>query len=294
MEIKYIDAESGREEVEKVYGEAAVRWLYGTLSGEIANNLVTSKWVSRVYGALQSSPVSRKKVLPFIEKFKINMSEFEFEEGRDSSSPYSSFNAFFIRKFKTGKRPFVEGKNFPAPCEARYYVWDKIDQSIKLPVKGKFLSARELLASEKWAKYFENGPGFIARLCPVDYHRFHYPDEGEVIDHFPVKGKLDSVNPLALQKKGQIFIENERYVSILDTKNFGKLAYIEVGATCVGKIVQTSSLTKFQRGEEKGYFLFGGSTVVVLGEPGKISFTSKFIQNTHHGIETYVKLGAQI
>ncbi len=294
MDIKYIDAESGETCLEKVYGEGAVRWLYGSLTGEIANKIVTSKWVSKAYGALQSSAWSQTKVLPFIRNFNIKMEEFEMEPGRSPSSPYSSFNQFFIRKFKPGKRPFAQGHSFPAPCEARYFAWDKIDDSVSLPVKGKYLSARALLSNDKWAEAFHEGPGFVARLCPVDYHRFHYPDDGEVLDHYPVHGKLDSVNPLALRKNERMFMDNERYVSILESKHFGKLAYIEVGATCVGKIVQTGDLKSFKRGDEKGYFLFGGSTVIVLGEKGKINFTSSFLNNTNAGLETYFKLGTEI
>jgi phosphatidylserine decarboxylase len=294
MEIKYIEADTGRECVEKVYGEGAVKWLYGSLTGEMANSLVTTKWASKIYGLMQSSPFSQKKVLPFIDKFQINMDEFEVEEGRNAMSPYSSFNNFFIRKFKPGKRVFAEGNIFPAPCEARYFAWDKIDENVSLPVKGKFLSARSLLGNDKWAEAFYEGPGFIARLCPVDYHRFHFPDDGVVLDHYPVHGKLDSVNPIALHKKGRILIDNERYVSILETKHFGKLAYIEVGATCVGKIVQTTRLKEFSRGEEKGYFLFGGSTVIVLGEKGKIPFHSSVLINTQKRVETYFKLGMQL
>ena len=111
----------------------------------------------------------------------------------------------------------------------------------------------------------------IARLCPVDYHRYHYPDAGRTLAHYPVHGKFHSVNPAALRYSDAIFATNERYVSILDTENFGKLAYIEVGAMMVGKIVQTHPTDQpFRRGDEKGYFLFGASTVIVLGQPRRV------------------------
>jgi phosphatidylserine decarboxylase len=112
---------------------------------------------------------------------------------------------------------------------------------------------------------------------------------------FPVPGAFDSVNPFALQFKNQIFIQNERYVSILQTENFGRLAYIEVGAICVGKIVQTHRWNKsFLRGEEKGYFLFGGSTVIVLGEKGAWKPSRDICTNTANGIETYLHLGQEV
>ncbi len=128
----------------------------------------------------------------------------------------------------------------------------------------------------------------------MDYHRFHYPDGGYTLDAFPVHGKLHSVNPIALKKRGSIFLENERRVSILETKSFGKLAYIEVGATMVGKIVQTHTGKSFQRGAEKGYFLFGGSTVIVIGEAGKWIPDQDLLENTSNNLETYIKLGSPI
>ena len=295
MEIKYIEARTGQMKTEKVYGKGAVKWLYGTLSGQLANSFITSRLISRIYGKIQDSAWSRTKVVPFIENFNIDMSEFEKEEGCRQDEPFSSFNQFFIRKFKAGKRPFeADLKKMPAPCEARYFGWDSIGDDITLPVKGSFLKAKDLLGKGEWGEVFHEGPGFIARLCPVDYHRFHFPDTGSVTDHYRIKGPLDSVNPLALKKKGEIFIQNERYVSILETQNFGKLAYIEVGATCVGKIVQSTDLTAFKRGHEKGYFLFGGSTVIVLGEKGKFKLSESLVENTQKGIETYYRLGESL
>jgi phosphatidylserine decarboxylase len=137
----------------------------------------------------------------------------------------------------------------------------------------------------------------LARLCPVDYHRFHFPDNGQVVEDYRIHGLFHSVNPLALKVKPDIFIQNERHVTILDTENFGKLAYIEVGAICVGKIIQSTKLhpsKTFSRGDEKGYFLFGGSTVIVLGEKGKWKPSVDIVDNTHQGIETYLHLGTSV
>jgi phosphatidylserine decarboxylase len=165
----------------------------------------------------------------------------------------------------------------------------------KVPVKGTALSAGALLENEKWSKVFEGGPLLLARLCPTDYHRFHFPDKGQIIETYSIHGKLHSVNPLALKYKQEIFITNERQVSILDTENFGKLAYIEVGALCVGRIVQTYGTRKhFYRGEEKGYFLFGGSTVIVLGEPGSWIPDHDLLRQTEQGRETLIRLGEQV
>ncbi len=295
MEIKYFNREKEVVETEKVYGAEAVQWLYNSTSGKILTQLLVKRPLSKIYGAMQSSGFTKKKVKPFIHDFNINMDEFLPEEGRTEDSPYSSFNQFFIRRFKEGKRPFVQGEEFPAFSEARYFGYDSLTDDETIPVKGKYLTAKALLANEKWASYFEEGPCLLARLCPVDYHRFHFPDDGEILDFYPVDGALHSVNPLALKKVPEIFSINERAVTILETENFGKLAYVEVGAICVGKIVQSREMKgSFKRGEEKGYFLFGGSTVIVLGEKGKWKPDDLILENTKKGMEVYQKLGSRL
>ena len=295
MEIKYFNREKDAVETEKVYGSEAVNWLYDSSTGKLLSQLLIKKPISQIYGAVQSMGLTKKKVAPFIRDFNINMDEYIPEEGRDMSSPYSSFNKFFIRQFKEGKRPFAEGSTFPAFSEARYFGYESLNDEELIPVKGKYLTAKALLDNDKWAPAFENGPCLLARLCPVDYHRFHFPDNGKILDYYPVKGLLHSVNPLALKKVPEIFSVNERAVTIIETENFGKLAYVEVGAICVGKIVQSRPMEgQVKRGEEKGYFLFGGSTVIVLGEKGKWKPDDVVLEHTKNGMEVYQKLGSGI
>jgi phosphatidylserine decarboxylase len=161
-------------------------------------------------------------------------------------------------------------------------------------VKGEHLTAEALLGGD--ARGFAGGPLFIARLCPTDYHRYHYPDDGRTLESFPVRGALHSVNPAALAFRGDILSTNERHVSILETKHFGKLAYIEVGALMVGLIRQTHDEKQpFHRGDEKGTFLFGASTVVLLGEKGAwIPDADLLEQTSTHRRETLVRLGQGI
>jgi phosphatidylserine decarboxylase len=144
-------------------------------------------------------------------------------------------------------------------------------------------------------RVIKDGPLLLARLCPVDYHRYHYPDDGKTLNSYTVHGDYHSVNPLALKYRQDILIKNERRVSIVETKKFGKLAIVEVGATCVGKIIQSHDESKdFKRGDQKGYFLFGGSTVIVYGEPGKWKPSSDILKNTELGLETYIHLGDEV
>jgi phosphatidylserine decarboxylase len=297
-EIKYFNRMTGKNEVEKVYGDLFIKFLYCSEAGKKLGGIFTNKIFSKTYGAFQDLPSSHRKVKPFIEKFNIPIQDYEpgSRPSLDSSDSYRSFNEFFIRKFKLGKRSFVpEASRMAAFAEARYVGFDSVDEKSVYPVKGQYLKAKDLIGNDQIAKIFEGGPLLIARLCPVDYHRYHYPDNGKVVEHYPISGAFDSVNPLALKEKNQIFIKNERHVSILQTENFGRLAYIEVGAICVGKIVQTHRWNKpFLRGEEKGYFLFGGSTVILMGEKGLWKPSNDIIQNTKNGIETYLHLGQEV
>lgn len=295
MEIRYFNRHNNQLETEKVYGDAAVKWLYQSGSGKMLSKIITSAPISKGYGWLQSQSFSAKKIPDFIKQFNIKMEDYLPEEGRDMQDPYSSFNQFFIRRFKPGVRKFESiPSKMPAPCEARYFGYENLNESASIPVKGKYMSAREVIASSKWGPLFDDGPMLLARLCPVDYHRYHYPDTGKTLDTFRVPGKLHSVNPIALKEIPEILSTNERVVSILDTEQFGKLAYVEVGATCVGKIVQSHKGDKFNRGDEKGYFLFGGSTVIVFGEKGMWKPIPEILENTKEGIEVYSHIGAVI
>tara|TARA_Y100000768_G_C23989753_1_gene691478 strand:- start:1507 stop:2424 length:918 start_codon:yes stop_codon:yes gene_type:complete len=286
------------QEIEKVYGEKAVELAYDSKLAKAIGPLVASRSLSRLYGSSQDTISSGKKVPKFIKKFNIKIDDYlpGSLEHEPIEKSYKTFNEFFIRKFKAGLRPFPsELDSMGAFAEARYFGHEAISESTTIPVKGKFLSAAQLLGNVKNAEVFEGGPLLLARLCPVDYHRYHYCDSGKTLEAYRVKGDFHSVNPLALKLKQNIFIKNERRISIIQTENFGKLAYIEVGATMVGKIIQSADESqRFERGQEKGYFLFGGSTVIVLGEPNAWKPSADILVNTKNSLETYVHLGDAI
>ena len=286
--IVYWDRQRQREEQELVYGDAGVRFLYENKFGHLLEETILSrKLPSTLYGFYQSSGLSRKKIEPFIKAFSIPMDEYEKKN-------YKSFNDFFIRKFKPGVRKFEESPSkMAAFAEARYLAYEKVQADQTFPVKGADLTPEVLLGRQDIARAFEGGSLLIARLCPVDYHRFHYPDDGRTWDSYRMHGKFHSVNPTALKFNSEIFFQNERQITMLDTKHFGRIAYIEVGALLVGKIVQTHLRPEFKRGEEKGYFLFGGSTVIVMGEPGAWR-PSADSRKTRGKRETFVRLGEAI
>lgn len=288
--IVFWDREKNAQETEKVYGEQAVRFFYENPIGKFFTQTVLKRpLLSKIYGDIQSSPKSKSKIKPFIQKFDIAMDEYEDRE-------FKTFNDFFTRKFKPGKRTFNPSPDvLCAPAEGRYLAFREISLDQSFPVKGSHLTPAAILGSSERASAFEGGPAFIIRLCPTDYHRFHFPDNGKVEEHFRVPGKLHSVNPIALESYSKIFMTNERQVSLLDTEYFGKLAYIEVGAVCVGKIQQTHALNQpFNKGDEKGYFEFGGSTLILFGEKGKWKPDEDLLKISDNQMETFVKLGQQI
>jgi len=285
-------------ETELVYGDGAIKFIYDNPFGQLLAPIIASKPISQLYGCYQDWSISKNKVPPFVEKFSIDLSIYKAgsvsTENKENS--YKSFNEFFIREFENNERTFIEDNDrMPAFCEARYFGHHEINDNVKIPVKGKLLNSKDLLGGSKWSSTFEGGPLLVARLCPVDYHRYHYPLSGRTLDSFQIKGQYHSVNPLALKSKPEIFIVNERRASILETEEFGKLAYIEVGAAMVGKIIQRhDESTLHRKGDEKGYFLFGGSTVILLGEKGKWSPSADILSNTKNGIETYLHLGDEV
>lgn len=297
-QIIYFNRPTQSMETELVYGDGAIKFIYDNYFGQILGPIIASKPASQLYGSYQDWSVSKNKVPPFVEKFNIDLSLYKAGSisAEKKENSYKNFNEFFIRKFEDNVRDFVDDESkMPAFCEARYFGHSEINNDVKIPVKGKLLNSKDLLGGSKWSQTFEGGPLLVARLCPVDYHRYHYPLAGETLDSFPIKGQYHSVNPLALRSKPDIFIINERRASILDTEKFGKLAYIEVGAAMVGKIVQShDETTTHNKGDEKGYFLFGGSTVILLGEKGKWSPSEDILRNTNNGIETYLHLGDEV
>lgn len=292
MEIPYIDRKTGQECVEKVYGHKALSLLYGDgfwrslfsffLLPLIARVALFSHW----YGFLQKRPRSRKKIAPFIEAYGINTSEF-------ATKDFASFNDFFIRKLKPEKRPIVADPNVLAmPADGRYFAYERFDQFV---VKGQDFSLLQFLDNNAMAHRYCQGAMAIVRLCPVDYHRFHFPCEGVPSRARLINGPLFSVNPMALRKRLSILSQNKRMITEFETKNFGTILYIEIGATAVGSIHQTYESDKpVQKGQEKGYFDFGGSCLVLLFEKGRIAFDADLISHTKRGFETRANFGESL
>lgn len=287
--IYYIDRSDGNRKEEKVYFEKALRFLYGSYAGKSLNFLIAKcALFSHLFGWWQRRPFTQKKIAPFISKFEIDTSEFAEE-----LSSFPSFDQFFIRKLKPDARPLAQGVILPA--DGRYLVYQNIKDCDDFVVKGKAFTLEKLLKNGQLASQYAECGIVIARLCPTDYHRFHFP-----IDCLPttprlINGPLYSVNPIALKENIAFLSENKRVVTQLSTEKYGTILYLEIGATNVGSIHQTFVPGKWvKKGEEKGYFSFGGSTLILLFERGKIHFASDLLENSLKRLETRALLGQNL
>lgn len=231
---------------------------------------------------------SKRNIRPFAEKYAIDLNEFEKQP-----QEYKHFNDFFYRKFKPDFRPICKDpETLCFPCDGRYLGFQHINDTQKFFIKGGSFNLRQLLRDEAMAEHFQNGTCVISRLAPVDYHRFHFPCDGIPNAARLINGFLYSVSPVALKGSWRIFGENKRWLTILQSERFGKIAIIEVGACCVGSVCQTFAPEKFvKKGDEKGYFLFGGSTVITLFESEHVTLALDLVDCTQKGLELYAHMG---
>ena len=279
---------------ESVYGKRALEFLYGEswvsriFGRALLPFLVRYPFFSRLYGACQSFSLSSRKIKPFIERFGVDVSEF-----LEPVESFRSFNDFFYRKLKKEARPLVKGDGVAViPTDGRYLFYQNISEADGFIVKGKKFCLKTLLDDEALAKRYDGGSMVIARLCPTDYHRFHFPFSGTPGESRLINGWLSSVNPIALKKDVDILTQNRRFVCPIASKNFGEVLFLEIGATNVGSVHQTYSPNEYyEKGSEKGYFAFGASALVILFEPGKIVFDSELLSHSQNHIEVKCLLG---
>jgi phosphatidylserine decarboxylase len=290
--IKVYNRNKKSYEIEKVAGGAFIKALYGTKAGKLGLELlIKRKLYSSITGVYCDLKMSSGLINKFVESYGINMSEC-----CGGVESFKSFNDFFTRKLKPESRPFDSNPDsFLSPGDGRILAWRGIDINRLIQVKGSFYSLRELLDSETLAEKYSGGTLIILRLCPTDYHRFHFIDSGICSPSIKIKGCYYSVNPAALKSIPQVFCRNKREYSTLKSDNFGDVLYIEVGATSVGSIIQTYEADRrLKKGDEKGYFKFGGSTVIMLLEKGTALLDDEILEQTELGFETRVLAGEKI
>ena len=261
-------------------------FLYGTTFGRIILKLLTARWISKLCGAFLNSPLSKPLIKKFIKSAKINLEEYY-------SSDFKCFNDCFCRKIREENRPIDSNiGHLISTCDGLLSAYN-ITDSLVLPIKQSSYSVKSLLNGNEIYKKYQDGICLVFRLCVDHYHRYCYVDNGTKGENYFVAGKLHTVRPIALEKY-PVFIENCREYTIMETENFGTVTQIEVGAMLVGKIKNHHSLYNFKKGEEKGMFLYGGSTIVLLLEKGKVNIDKKYFEATEKGQETPVRMGEKI
>lgn len=293
MTIYYIDRKTGERKKEIVAGDKLLRWMYETKGGDCLLEMFFKKKVfSSFYGKLQDLSISKRKIENFVKELEIDMTEAE----NSDLSTYRSFNDFFIRPLKKAARPIKEDhRALISPADGRILAYENIHITKLLQVKGQEYSLGELIEDDDMAQQYEGGGCIIIRLNPSDYHRFHFPDDGVPQATKKLTGEYYSVNPIALKKKARIYCQNKREITLFESKNFHQILMVEVGATCVGSIIQTFTPNKsVKKGEEKGYFKFGGSTVILFLKPNVVKIDEDLLHNTKAGFETKVNMGEQI
>lgn len=293
MAIYFIDRKTGKKKKEVVAGENFLKWTYESNTGKtLLEIIIKKKLFSSFYGMLQDFSFSKGKIDNFVKALDIDITEAVREQSKD----YVSFNDFFARKLKPESRPIAKDESILiSPADGRILAYDNINQNQILQIKGSFFKLEDLFQDRDLALEYNNGVCIIVRLCPADYHRFHFPDSGIPGESKLINGHYYSVNPLSLKNIARVYCENKREITLFESCNFGKIALIEVGATCVGSIVQAYNPHEYvHKGQEKGYFKFGGSTVIMILKKNTLIIDRDIVENTKNGFETKVNMGERI
>ena len=287
--ITFFNRYTGQLEQEAVYGEAPLRFAYENPAGRVFLELLVKRALfSRWYGWRMNKPASRDRIAPFIQKYGLDPAEFA-----DSATSYASFNEFFCRRLKPSARPIDAG---PAtvvfPADGRHLGFQNIASAPGVFVKGQHFDIPALLGDAALGARYREGTLVLSRLCPVDYHRFHFPCAGTPGTPRLINGPLYSVSPIALRRRLSYLWENKRVITELATPALGTVLIIEIGATNVGSIIQTMKPGQpVAKGDEKGCFLFGGSSTITLFEPGRVTLAPDLAAQSTRQVELYARVG---
>jgi len=292
--IRYFHRAKQTVETEQVYGEKWVRWTYETKSGNLLLHALAKRHLaSWYYGWRMSMRASANKVLPFIIDYNLDVDEFA-----KSALSFKTFNEFFYRALKPGARPVAsagDDRVAVLPADGRHLAFQNVNAAAGFYAKGQRFDLASFLGDPALAAKFAGGSLLISRLCPVDYHRFHFPVAGVPGEAKPIKGYLYSVSPIALRRRLEYLWENKRMVTLVDSPQFGQVAVCEIGATMVGTIKQLYVPGRaIPKAEEKGLFKFGGSCVVTIFQAGRIRFDADLVKHSGAGMEVYARMGEQL
>jgi len=290
--IRYFNRHTGAIETEQVYGEGFLRWAYGNPLGALAlAALIKRPLFSRWYGRQMSKPKSANRIAPFIARYGLDPAEFA-----DPPESFASFNEFFYRKLKPAARPLDSDEASAVfPADGRHLGFARASDISSVFVKGQRFDLPALLGDAALAARYADGTLVLSRLCPLDYHRFHFPVAGTPGPTRTIDGPLFSVSPLALRQHLAYLWTNKRTLTHLDSRRFGTVLLLEIGATCVGSITQTFQPgAPVAKGSEKGYFAFGGSSTISLFEPGAIRLEDDLRGHSANQTELYARVGSRL
>ena len=274
-------------ETEKIYGEGFLKWAYGNPLGKIAlHAFVKRPFFSAWYGRRMNAPKTREKIPQFLKQYQMDPEEF-----LETPESYQHFNDFFYRKLKPEARPIAD-TDVVFPADGRHLGFENAEDVSGVFLKGQQWDLKALIADEALYQEFAGGSLVLSRLCPVDYHRYHFPCAGTPGSTHLINGPLFSVSPLALRQNLGFMWQNKRTCTVLETENLGRILILEIGATCVGSIHQTySPNTPVEKGAEKGYFAFGGSSTITIFQAGKVKLDSDLLEHSQKQQELYAKIG---
>lgn len=287
--IRYYNRSTQSLETEQVYGEGFLRWTYGRPLGAIAlHAFVKRPFFSAWYGWRMNATKSAARIAPFIQRYGVDATEFA-----DAPESFASFNEFFYRKLKPAARPIEpDPSRIVFPADGRHLGFERASSIDSVFVKGQKFDLPALLGDAELAARFANGALVLSRLCPVDYHRYHFPCAGIPSAAHTIQGPLFSVSPIALREKLSYLWTNKRSITQLETHDLGTVLLLEIGATCVGEIHQTFKPgTPIEKGDEKGYFAFGGSSTITIFEPGAVKLDTDLLEHSSNQTELYARMG---
>lgn len=284
--MHHIADSTGRIKKQHSLQDKVLSFLYDHAVGRLLLRPLVMPWVTKCGAKLLNTKASCMFVPLFIRTHSICMKDYEPKK-------YSSYNDFFTRKLAKGARLVAkEPEAFVSPCDGRLSVY-RIDQNCKFTVKHTEYTVPSLLRDAKLADAYANGYVWIFRLCVSDYHRYICVDDGYLSAYRKIPGVFHTVNPVA-NDHFPIYKENTREYAILHSKHFGKILCMEVGALFVGKIENHFAKCKVVRGEEKGNFAFGGSTIILLTQAGRVVPKPELCKRSKQAVETEVKLGERV
>lgn len=285
--LQFVDRKDSKIKTEQVPLKGWLNFLYTNKWGQPIRFIVGRlSLISRIVGWLTSRSFSKKHIQPFVEQYKIDASEF-----LNPISSFSSFNDFFTRKLK---QRTLSSSPVVMPCDGRHFFFPSVNTQTFL-IKNKSFDLKSFLQDETLFEQFHDGQMLISRLAPVDYHRYHFPTESTVISRTMIPGALYSVHPLALSKRLANFWENKRCITVLESPVVGRYVMVEVGATHVGSIIHTSSVgSTYKKGDEKGYFSFGGSCLVTLFAPDTLNVDEDLLNANRQQFELKAGYGESL